>query len=1299
MPWLWGVFENRLPYMSVISSSDVCSNPFVNSQEFSSPTERMSNAAVRRVYGKDALARGLTETEDGSAVYFARAIGQNAVVSQSPVSIIPNPPPRPTIENVHTPIAPTGAPTVNPPGPDTFNYTVASGATLYARDQELLFVRPSYSPSPGSSPWPAYWNMTNNGTLWLANFAETSEYGQRWLIQNVANFTNNGLIVVETVGDIEFGAQINLISANESQLQSFVNNGSIYVINDTVGGTTPGFVGTSYAFGLRVSSIDSTITNNGLFAVRADGGAAYAISSVNEAAIVNTANGRVLAEGEQASAITLGFHGTVDNYGLVQAAVTRPELGPAFGVRSDLSGRFTNHAGGRVIADIAVAGFTEVINHGELRGQVYAWSDVFMNLTNSATGVINGNVWLSNHVDTVVNAGTINGNLFAYIGNDHITNSGTITGIVDLGLGDDTYIGSAGRDLVAGDNGADNLSGNGGNDLLIGGNGNDTLDGGAGNDGLFGEADNDTIITRGGDYVHGGKGDDVVRLGDYTFAFATGGVGYDRLVLASGARALDLSAVLASGRLESFEQIDLVGQQRLVVRGSDVSTLTGSLNQLTVATTSSDTVQLVGQWVAGNNVTVNGVVYRSYTLSGGEVLVGGSGTVSVVASASPGATGLDAIAGGQAAPMPGVATGLYLTPDELFVRNLELREDTTIEPDELWFTTGSAPALYSYVDGVDLTVNGTLLALNETGAASVGASFINRTSIEVNGTVRALTTGPQSSPTPAYFPSANNGAIAITSAFNVTNNGLIEALSERGMASGIGWARFALMDDDPNGDPDQGIDDYFEIGDGVNQLFNHGDIYAYSAQRQAFGATGGYIFNASGSTIEAVGRIVAAGAVTIGDLENRGIISASLTPDGYGRSYGIVVLDGDGYVISNPERGNQTIVNSGIVQAEFALVATNFRSDSGQLIINNSGELRGNVVTGHGIDRITNTGIITGYVELGGQNDLFDGRDGIQLGPIYGQGGRDTLRGGREADILVGGAGNDTLDGGGNVDIAIVSGNRSQYNVSQTSTGVWRVHGPDGTDTLTAIEYLQFDDQIMRLRPGTGVSVNFSSGDPASYQSAMNNIRDFDGNALGGDGSWLRIGSADVNGDGDLDQILVNRAIGRFATVGTAPDGMTYFSDFSWAGETRVAGIYIDPLVLSGHVIQGSDHDSQRRFQNDLGIGNINRVLGADDFDGDGIWEVYFALTDGTAFLRALMHADGNINYANYQSEEQVIDYLTANGYDESTFGDWFSGNTTASETETYINKSIKEPMFAPLDQPEAIHFLPLDEFQPEFFG
>ena len=39
------------------------------------------------------------------------------------------------------------------------------------------------------------------------------------------------------------------------------------------------------------------------------------------------------------------------------------------------------------------------------------------------------------------------------------------------------------------------------------------------------------------------------------------------------------------------------------------------------------------------------------------------------------------------------------------------------------------------------------------------------------------------------------------------------------------------------------------------------------------------------------------------------------------------------------------------------------------------------------------------------------------------------------------------------------------------------------------------------------------------------------------------------------------------------------------------------------------------------------------------------------SYLGAIMHADGNIRYANYQSETQMMEYLTANG-DESFISD-----------------------------------------------
>ena len=98
--------------------------------------------------------------------------------------------------------------------------------------------------------------------------------------------------------------------------------------------------------------------------------------------------------------------------------------------------------------------------------------------------------------------------------------------------------------------------------------------------------------------------------------------------------------------------------------------------------------------------------------------------------------------------------------------------------------------------------------------------------------------------------------------------------------------------------------------------------------------------------------------------------------------------------------------------------------------------------------------------------------------------------------------------------------------------------------------------------------------------------------------------------------------------------------------------MYLDPLVESGAVVKGSAHDSARRFENDLRTDNLV-LLDAGDYDGDGLQQIYFKTADGTAYLHTLMHADGNIRYANYQSEQQMIGYLEDKGYGRSLYDDW----------------------------------------------
>ncbi len=75
------------------------------------------------------------------------------------------------------------------------------------------------------------------------------------------------------------------------------------------------------------------------------------------------------------------------------------------------------------------------------------------------------------------------------------------------------------------------------------------------------------------------------------------------------------------------------------------------------------------------------------------------------------------------------------------------------------------------------------------------------------------------------------------------------------------------------------------------------------------------------------------------------------------------------------------------------------------------------ISTDSGLDTVTNYGVISGGVILGGGADVYDGRGGgVVYGTVNGEGGEDMLWGGEGRDDLAGGAGADFLDGGAGED-------------------------------------------------------------------------------------------------------------------------------------------------------------------------------------------------------------------------------------------------------------------------------------------
>jgi len=77
------------------------------------------------------------------------------------------------------------------------------------------------------------------------------------------------------------------------------------------------------------------------------------------------------------------------------------------------------------------------------------------------------------------------------------------------------------------------------------------------------------------------------------------------------------------------------------------------------------------------------------------------------------------------------------------------------------------------------------------------------------------------------------------------------------------------------------------------------------------------------------------------------------------------------------------------------------------------------------------------------------------------------LSGGAGNDILTGGGGNDVLDGGLGFDIAVYNGQSTDFSWTFDATGLTvrdlRPGAPEGTDTLSGIERLQFIDKVVNI--------------------------------------------------------------------------------------------------------------------------------------------------------------------------------------------------------------------------------------------
>jgi serralysin len=142
--------------------------------------------------------------------------------------------------------------------------------------------------------------------------------------------------------------------------------------------------------------------------------------------------------------------------------------------------------------------------------------------------------------------------------------------------------------------------------------------------------------------------------------------------------------------------------------------------------------------------------------------------------------------------------------------------------------------------------------------------------------------------------------------------------------------------------------------------------------------------------------------------------------------------------------------------------------------------------------------------------------------------GNDTIIGNGADNRFVGGPGDDTIDGGPGTDSAVFSGPSSAYMVTSLGGTSVRIAGPDGTDMLTNVERLVFDNQTV-IWPPAGPNhapaiVSNGGGDTANV--TMRENLGFAASVAASDQDAFNILTYAIIGGADASKFVVDPATG-----------------------------------------------------------------------------------------------------------------------------------------------------------------------------
>ena len=270
---------------------------------------------------------------------------------------------------------------------------------------------------------------------------------------------------------------------------------------------------------------------------------------------------------------------------------------------------------------------------------------------------------------------------------------------------------------------------------------------------------------------------------------------------------------------------------------------------------------------------------------------------------------------------------------------------------------------------------------------------------------------------------------------------------------------------------------------------------------------------------------------------------------------------------------------------------------------------------------------------------------------IRGDGGTNILSGGAGDDLLTGGLGDDVIDGGDGQDTAVFAGLRSAYTLNRID-GVVTVTGPDGSDTLTGVEWLQFADQKVATSDLPMILNGTAAGDLLSGAEGFDILRGF-----GGDDTLNGLDGDDILVGGAGNDVLNGGAGSDTADYSAAAAGVTARIDTQSASNDGDGG---SDTFNSIENLTGSAF-------NDLLVGNaganvLSGGLGRDTIIAGGGNDI---ISGGAGDANELYGGTGDDTYIVSNRGDSIVE-LAGEGYD-TVLTDMFQLNLSANvEALTY---------------------------------